>query len=153
MKTAQTLILPIFTICTISLYWVGLEQCFIPRKKYLLLTNPKSGLSYLYVKNWLRYAVLKLGKYFLPRISVLVTLPFTTISTFCLISLDWVGLEQRFTPRWKHLLLSIPKSGVSYMYCSALFCSKIKMTSLLFVASKISFFQKTKDLSCFQNVQ
>ena len=32
---------------------------------------------------------------------------------FCSISLDWVGLEQRFTPRKKHLLLTIPKSGVS----------------------------------------
>ena len=52
-----------FTFCLISLYWVGR---FTPCKKHLLLTILKSGVSYLYVENWLRYAFLKLFQFSLP---------------------------------------------------------------------------------------
>ena len=53
-----------FTFCSISLDWVGQERCFTPHKKHLLLTIPKSGVSYLYVENWLRHAVLKWVQFF-----------------------------------------------------------------------------------------
>ena len=64
-KTGQTLILAIITFCSISLDWMGLERRFTPPKKHLLLTIPKRGVSYMYIKNWLRYAVLKLVYFFI----------------------------------------------------------------------------------------
>ena len=53
------LIPTIFTFCSISLQWMGVWRRFTHRWKRLLVTIPKSVVSYLYVENWLRYAVLK----------------------------------------------------------------------------------------------
>ena len=46
-----------FTFCSISLDWMGVGQHFTPRWKLLVVRILKSGVSYLCVKNWLRYAI------------------------------------------------------------------------------------------------
>ena len=56
---ARSLILTTFTFCSISLDWIGVGRRFTPCWKHLLVRIPKSGISYLYIKNWLSYAVLK----------------------------------------------------------------------------------------------
>ena len=65
-KIVRISVCPLFDFCDylhvfINISWLGWPRTtFHPvRKMLLLLTIPKSGVSYLYVKKWLRYAILK----------------------------------------------------------------------------------------------
>ena len=53
----RSLILTIFTFCSISLDWMGVGRCSTHRWRRLLVRISKSGASYLYVENWLKYTV------------------------------------------------------------------------------------------------
>ena len=88
---------------------MGLERRLTSRKKRQLLTIPKSSVSYLFVANWLRYWVKceDNKNQSAPYLKWLNNL-------YVLLNISWVG--GRFTLRKKRLLLTIPKSGVSYLY-------------------------------------